>query len=352
MIITGIYDMKKLYYMLIVLGIYLLESCSSTYHFVQVFKVDAIDKDAPISEYNGGLLYEDDNCGIYYSFWSEGGDASFEFHNKTNKIIYIDLRKTFFIRNGLAKDYYKERAWTNTKSELLSSQTTETKAVSSSVSNGYLAGISASYIGNFGVKPITSYDPISSSVTVSANKQISYGALYSTAHTSSYGLGNSRSLSINEQPIIAIPPQSSKIIAEYSINENLFVDCDLDRFPSDKTSMNFSVETSPLLFENYITYNFGDNTDDIVVRNEFYVSSVTNYTEPNIIEYIEREQKPCQNVTSDERKNYQTKYPINVYDVFVKINVHSCFYIHYKKESTEKLYKKGSYYYYNSQFDG
>lgn len=344
--------MKYLHIILIALSSVLFTSCSSMYHYVQVFKAESVDKNAPIKEFNGGLLYEDDNCAIYYSFWSNGGDASFEFHNKTNKIIYIDLRKTFFIRNGLAKDYYKERAWTNTKSQTYSQQTTQTNAVSASVSKGYSVGIGASYIGNFGAMPITSYDPVATSVSASVNKQLSYGALYATAHTSSSGMSSSSSLEVTEQPIIAIPPRSSKIIAEYSISDKLFVDCDLVRYPSDKTSMSFSVETSPLVFENYITYNFGEDTEDVVVRNEFYISSVTNYTEPEIFEYVERENKPCQNVTDDDTKKYQTKYPVKVYDSVLKINANSSFYLTYKKLSKRKLYKKGNFYYYNNYYDG
>ena len=142
-------------------------------------------------------------------------------------------------------------------------------------------------------------------------------------------------------------------VAEYSINNTLLVDCDLARYPSEKASLTYTIDNSPLVFENYITYNFGEGTQDNVVENKFYVSAITNYAKPYMIEYVKREHKPCQNVTDDDSKKYNDTYPIGVYDVRITIDKSNCFYLQYKKYSKRKLYKKGNdVYYYNYQYDG
>ena len=41
------------------------------------------------------LVYEDANCKISYNFWCEGGYSGFEFHNKTDQMIKIDLSECF-----------------------------------------------------------------------------------------------------------------------------------------------------------------------------------------------------------------------------------------------------------------
>ena len=84
----------------------LFSSCSSIYHYVQVFETQSTKQSAPVKQQNGGLVYEDDECLVFYSLWANGGDASFGIFNKTDQIMYVDLSKSFFIRNGIANDYY------------------------------------------------------------------------------------------------------------------------------------------------------------------------------------------------------------------------------------------------------
>lgn len=323
--------MKYVRFIIVISIITLCSSCSSMYHYVQVFNAESVDKSAPIREYNGGLLYEDDNCSIYYSFWSEGGDASFEFYNKTNNVIYLDLRKTFFIQNGIANDYYKNRVWIDTKSQTTSSN--ETKKRSSSAN-------------------ISSSDLVSTSTTSSINKQFA-SSTYTNSHTISSATTKVSTIEITEQPIIAIPPKSKKTISEYSsIYSQIYLACDLYRYPSNEEGLYFSVETSPIVFENYITYNFGKDSNEIVVQNKFYISSITNYAEPTIIEYVERESRPCQNITDDDSRTYSNRYQQKVYDLAFKINTNNCFYMKYKKLSRRKLYEKGVYYQYNDYYNG
>ena len=333
---------------LLLIVVVLFSSCAQVYKFVQVFEATPINANATKIQ-NGGMLYEDSDCAIFYSFWAEGGDASFAFYNKTDQIIYIDLSKSFFIRNGIANDYYKEREW----SEAHTNSTSYSYSNSSSIygTKSFSYGASATYLGNFGSIPLTTKDPLFSSAT--ANRSIAYGALYSASQANAIATSKSSAMSIKETKIIAIPPKSSKIIAEYSISNILLVDCDLQRYPSEFASLSFDEEDSPLIFENYISYRKGDSEQDIIVENKFYISKITNYAKPYLHEYVERTEKPCQNVTSDESKKYDNKYPVKVFDEVITINTDNCFYLEYKKTSNRTLYKKSTtHYYYNSLYEG
>ncbi len=81
----------------------LLSSCTvKLYNFVQVFEAQS----STVRNEDGRMVYEDDNCAIYYSLWSEGGDASFAIYNKTNELLLVDPSKSFLIKNGIAHDYF------------------------------------------------------------------------------------------------------------------------------------------------------------------------------------------------------------------------------------------------------
>lgn len=79
-------------------------SCASTYRFVQVMKTEPVDKTGMINV-DGGMDYEDANCLVHYTLWSEGGELTFSIYNKTDKIIFVNLYKSFFIKNEHAFDY-------------------------------------------------------------------------------------------------------------------------------------------------------------------------------------------------------------------------------------------------------
>lgn len=339
--------MKHNFFLLLCVAI-LFSSCSAVYHYVQVFEAKSSSKAVQIKNEGGGMLYEDNNCAVFYSPWANGGDASFAIYNKTNEIMYVDLSKSFFIRNGIANDYYKERAWSETNTSTIRTQTTTSTAAYGNLSYSY--GVGATYLGNFGSLPVTSSDPILT--TANAQKTESYGLLRSAAIANSFATSKSSSISVKEQKIMAIPPHASKIVAEYSISTELLLNCDLNRYPEHSASISFNENNSPLNFTNYITYKLGNSEEEIVVKNEFYIAAVTNYAKPTIYKYVEREKKPCQNLTSDESRTYKENYPFKVYDKIYLINTSNCFYLEYDKQSKRKLYKEGETYYYNDLYNG
>ena len=341
--------MKHNYFSLLCVAI-LFSSCAQTYHFVQVFETKSSSEEALVKPQDGDFEFEDENCVILYSFWAERGDASFAIINKTNQIMYVDLSKSFFIRNGIANDYYKERAWSETLTNTSGTQATTSAAVSGNLSYSY--GASATYLGDFGNMPLTSANPILTSANVQRTE--SRGLFYSTALANSYAISKSATISEKEQKIIALPPHAMKIVAKYAITDVLVSDCDLDRFPSEKAEIIFNENNSPLKFANYVTYRIGDSEQDIVMENNFYVSKITNYARPCTYTYVQREKRPCQNRTFDDSKKYKETYPIKVYDKIPTFNTDNCFYLEYEKQSKRTLYKTDDFktYYYNEEYQG
>lgn len=244
-----------------------LSSCvqMQMYSFYQVCETKPVNQESNFTNTYGGLLYETEYCDVLYDFWSEGGAIGFNFYNKTDSIIYIDLKKTFFIKNRTAYDYFLNRE--------------------------------------------------------------------------------------QELDIVAVPPHALKRISEYSINNTLYLDCDLCLFPAAKATMNFTVDNSPLIFSNYITYHVGLAGEYKVIDNQFYLSSVTNYSEPFAITFVEREEK-CENKKNTAKDI--TPKTIKLYDrcwKITEINTSSSFYLKYDIRSNNILYKKGRRYYYNANYD-
>ena len=235
-------------------------SCSlQLYNYVQVFEAQS----SSVKNQDGGMVYEDENCIIYYSFWANGGDASFSVYNKSNEVISINPCKSFLIRNGIAQDYY------------------------------------------------------------------------------------------DGQSIIAIPPHASRIITKKSILTELFLDCDLDRYPEEKAVITYDESNSPLTFTNYISYHLGESAQEKVIENTFYIAKITNYAKNLVYKFVEREKRPCQNMTSDDSSNYRDTYPTKVYDKCYSIDISNCFYVEYEKWSNKRLYKNNeNKYFYNEIYNG
>lgn len=241
--------MQKL---LIVLGISLfISSCATSYY--QLHKVKPVFKSA--SE-DGSIMYEDENCQVSYNLWAEGGNIGFDFYNKSSENIEINLKKSFFILNGYANDYYKNRVYTSARS------------------NG----------------------------VVTSNKAVGVSSLNA-----------SNSISMAEDSVIIIPTGTKKQVSEYAISSKVYRSCDLLRFPmgKDKQSLTFDSENSPLKFSNRIYYS--KNGVGKEIRNEFFVSEITNYPSTQFYEY--RSNETCKGNLASKTKQF--KY-INENSFYIK----------------------------------
>lgn len=250
----------KILKIFILFGILLiLSSCAAT--FYQVYNVKPTDNSI---KKDNGLIYEDENCKLTYDLWSDGGNIGFNFYNKTDNMIYLKLNKSFFIFNGYANDYFKDRTYT----------TSENISASSSVS-----------LSNY-----------------STNIKNIRGS----------------EVSIKEDSIVYIPPKTTKIIYEYSITNNLYKSCDLFKYPTAnniKTLSYLTKEESPFVFSNIITYEV--NGKIIKIKNDFFVCNITNYPENKFLEvkydFIcgKKSNNPVKIPKYKDVDNFYIKYPKN-----------------------------------------
>jgi hypothetical protein len=262
--------MKLKVLLLLILPV-LLGSCSST--FYQLYEVKP---EQAIKKQDNRLVYEDENCIITYNLWADEGNSGFSIHNKTRQDLTLHLDESFFILNGTAYDYYKNR--------------------------------------------ITSSSRMVSTATSSTNSLALLFGGYAT-NTTQVATTGDRGVAYVEKPKITIPPNSSKRVAEYAISQSLFRSCDLYRFPNRNQvkTQNFNEANSPVVFKNSIKYSLDNNDERIAIENSFYVNAITNYPES---EFTEKKQ--------DE---FCGKKNPNISTSFVKYSPDR-FYIKYEKGKT------------------
>lgn len=86
----------------------LFSSCAVT-NYYQVYKTNA---EYGIIEKNK-IVFEDNNCSVYYNLWTEGGNVGFSIYNKTESDLTVYLNKTFYVLNGVAYEYFKTEHFQN-----------------------------------------------------------------------------------------------------------------------------------------------------------------------------------------------------------------------------------------------
>ncbi|MCF6183860.1 MAG: hypothetical protein L3J56_04385 [Bacteroidales bacterium] len=258
----------------------LMTSCAPT-SFYQLYNVKPITESITNTD---EIIFEDENCKVSYNLWANGGNIDFNFYNKTNSNIYVKLNESYFILNGFAYDYFKNRTFTTSESK--SASTLNTSNVSAAITG----------------------------INIYNNLQTNQVKSSSSANLSS-SVGYA--VSIKEDSIICIPPNTTKKISEYSINNTLVRSCDLLKYPraKDIKTKTYTLKDSPIVFSNRISYEINGNSK--LVENKFFVSEITNYPESSFFEL--KYQEFC------GEKSYQ---PIKTYKFY---NSHS-FFIEYNKK--------------------
>lgn len=262
----------------------LLASCNSVSNYYQIYKVNPSEN---IIKKENLLVFEDENCIVSYDLWQNGGNIGFNVYNKSNKNLYLNLEQSFFIFNGVANNYYKNRIFTNTAN----SETISQSGVSSSKS----------------ITGFNNFDLLQTN-KISANSNI--GVVNSSGY----------SVSFNEEKIINIPPKTSKNIIEYSINNSLYRDCDLYKYPTKKQikTKTFNKTESPLVFSNKISYFLDSPEKLIVFDNSFFISEITNYSESEALN--SKIDENCGKKTLTKSYYFNDKAPDKFYVKYIKGN--------------------------------
>ena len=76
-------------------------------NYYQVFKTNA--DNGIVTKKN--IVFEDNNCSVYYNLWTEGGNVGFSIYNKTESDLTVYLNKTFYVLNGVAYEYFQNRTF-------------------------------------------------------------------------------------------------------------------------------------------------------------------------------------------------------------------------------------------------
>ena len=270
----------KNYLIVILLTVLTLSSCKTT--FYQVYRATPADRSMANKD---ALVYEDENCEVTYNLWSHGGNMGFAFFNKTKENIYLNLDECFFVRNDVANDYYLEREFT---------QSSNMGSKSSRKKGGSVALTGLNFLGLI--------QSNQAAAEVSESLMTSSGS----------------SVSVKEKKIVTIPPGTLKFIYEYNINQNLYRDCDLLRYPkrSQVRTLQFMKNDSPYVFSNRIAYRVGESAEPVQFENEFYVSEITNYPEKEIVdkEYDEF----CGEKSMERKSFFKIMAPDRFYIMYLK----------------------------------
>lgn len=272
-----------------------LSSCAPTTYF-QMYQTQPV---TDITMRDNCMAFEDENCEILYNFWKEYGEIGFVFYNKTTENIYLHLDECFYVENGFAYDYYRNRVYTNSKSYVASTQLTN-------IQGSYVTKSNASANANY--YKINSYG-----ISNAYGNQTTYKNGYVYGSTGTITNASSNSVSIAEKQVICIPPKTSKIITEFNIKNSVYRSCDIVRNPrrKDARSVSFNIDNTPLTFGNRIAYSVADNEELIRISNEFYVSKIANYSSFDItrLEYIEE----CGRQTQSQVRVFKESGPNQFY---------------------------------------
>jgi len=253
-----------------------MTSCKSTV-FYQFYKVNSINE---FSKNSNSLVFEDDNCKVFYDFWGPSGDVGFMIYNKTDENIYVNKKESFFIENGMAYDYFKNRTYENSKSSSMSFSNSNMAMYGVTGMDAVGLGASTSVSGsNYqGFKQ-------TNAVAAGASSAIAQTAEIANTKTKGFTTSSGYSVSYKEMDVICIPPKTSKIISEYCITNALYRDCDLRKYPSKSQirTLKYTGAKSPYVFSNKIAYTVGKSKDLFIFDNKFYVSEITNYPKKSVM---------------------------------------------------------------------
>ena len=267
---------SQIKFFLMVCVILVTASCSSWYQIATISSNDVKMKD------NGSFVYDSENMVIFYNFWSDGGELSFAVMNDSNKDICLDLSRSYFIWNGYAFDYFKNRTYVNTMGGSIGRQ----RSASVATTAGRTTTSGTSLASSSGSVFETATGVISDVITTGEHSALSSMTVTSAAGgiADMASLMKSSSIEYPESKMITIPARSAKSFMEYNVALNgEYRQCGLIRNPRRKETavMNFSFDESPIVVENRLMFVI--DGQDVPVNNIFYVSEFRNLEREEVI---------------------------------------------------------------------
>lgn len=235
--------MKNL--VLIYLSVFILYGCKT---YVQVFDTASpnvkVEKDF--------FVLENDSLKITYSFWTQKGLMTFAIFNKLDKPLYVDWKKSSYIDNSVKLNYWVDEEKNK----------------------------SLEYYGSY------YYD----------------GPLIKPGYAVSRTGGASLSSSVKVERITFIPPKSNYYRSQFYIFPKAFFQLETNT-PSRVVPRNddprkdtriyqktYSIESSPLIFRNFLTFSFNEDfRNEFYIDNEFYISAISEMDRRHF-EYVKKDE--------------------------------------------------------------
>ena len=254
-----------------------LTSCTKTYY--QVYDVNS----ESLKQEDNSLVYENSDMKVMYNLWGENGRVGFILQNKTDKDLFVDMDKTFFILNSEANDYFKNREY------------------SASMANAayFDYSLNKTYSASSGFWPTQYYVPM-----LSAFARVIKG--------------RTTGITTKEKQIVCIPANAYKVISEYNVSPRFVKTCVRSKdFPRNTANVaNYSESSSPVKFKNRIAYSFDSDCKNLQhVENSFYISGVTNYSNKAATEKV-KEQTDCYSAQKRQRKYFKIGGPNKFYRTY------------------------------------
>lgn len=277
--------MKKniIYFLAICFICSFITSCAP----MQYMQIATLKSEQVELQTDGSFKSRNSEFTIEYDFWSNYGNVGFLITNNSDKDLYLNLEKSYFINNGYAYDYYQNRVFIY--SSISSSSSSSTASRSSAVGNLNSNTISSQYING--------YYNYSGSI-VNSNSYSSYSSHsktsgYSSSSTYSTYSEKGSTIEYIEDKIVCIPAHSAKYFGEFQVSSTVYRECGFPRNPSKKeeTILEFEEKDSPRVFENRLMFVL-DNKD-IPVNHKFYVCEIQNILKDNA--YRQAYRKDCNN---------------------------------------------------------
>ena len=225
---------KQLYmkYLLVSLGfLFLLSGCMVQYTQLYEVKSD-LNRD-------NTTVFENDTVRIQYYFWEKAGVLAFTIENKLNIPIYIDWKKSSFIKNGDKFDYWVD--------EQTGQYTTDYTSIQY---KGLLSG--------WDVGQVKVGQAVTSSKTIKPER-ITFIAPHSKIYRSSFVLYNPLGIKLS----VSDEKKQVESKAKPGKTFSMYVE-------------SYTKEKSPLLFRNFLTISTTEKFEhETYIDNEFYVDKIS-----------------------------------------------------------------------------
>jgi hypothetical protein len=189
------------------------------------------------------LQYENDTIRVGYMFWSDGGTMGLYIHNKLNRPIYIDWKRTSFVAGSTKNDYWDENVTMKERG----------------TSGGSSMRIMGMYLNNSSFSSITK---------LTKSERITFLPPGTTIEKTLFRITDNL-VALNKgipKDTLLMLKQSQWLTGKYYYDKTTLVRILIQKYTE---------ETSPLKFHSFITYSLDEKfSNEAYVNSPFYISKI------------------------------------------------------------------------------